>query len=148
MADIMVRIIDGDDSAKFRYPGIEMMINFFKDFMHSIRDLTTNNMRERFNLAVENDPKIRYFSFGFFVPAPFHDYSYMGFLFPGYLLHHEAGEGANDGLVSVQSSRWGEYLGTLEGDHMVQTIPLPFANQRSIYSSVFERVISNLNQLD
>ena len=24
-------------------------------------------------------------------------------------------EGDNDGLVSVQSSRWGEYMGTLEG---------------------------------
>jgi triacylglycerol lipase len=30
-------------------------------------------------------------------------------------------EGPNDGLVSVTSSRWGEYLGTLQADHFAQT---------------------------
>src|SRR5262249_51243807 len=30
-------------------------------------------------------------------------------------------EGPNDGLVSVYSARWGEYLGTLSVDHFAQT---------------------------
>jgi triacylglycerol lipase len=30
-------------------------------------------------------------------------------------------EGPNDGLVSVQSARWGEFLGTVPADHFAQT---------------------------
>jgi triacylglycerol lipase len=38
-----------------------------------------------------------------------------------------AAEGPNDGLVSVESARWGEYLGTLHIDHFVQTPDLAYA---------------------
>ena len=30
-------------------------------------------------------------------------------------------EGPNDGLVSLASARWGEYLGTIHADHFAQT---------------------------
>ena len=30
-------------------------------------------------------------------------------------------EGANDGMVSMASARWGEYLGTIYADHFAQT---------------------------
>ena len=35
-------------------------------------------------------------------------------------LYMRATEGANDGLVSVQSARWGEDLGVMDADHMQQ----------------------------
>jgi triacylglycerol lipase len=30
-------------------------------------------------------------------------------------------EGPNDGMVSVTSARWGDYLGTIAADHLAQT---------------------------
>ena len=42
----------------------------------------------------------------------------------------EAAEGLNDGLVSVQSARWGEYLGTWAADHL-HTINKRFVFERS-----------------
>lgn len=72
--------------------------------------LTREHMRE-FNPKTEDDPDVRYFSYGAALTkkppllSPFRG-SYNVVL---------AEEGPNDGLVSVESSKWGTYKGTLEG---------------------------------
>ncbi|KAJ9645580.1 uncharacterized protein PV06_07740 [Exophiala oligosperma] len=71
--------------------------------------LTTTYVNGHFNPVVPNDPDVRYFSFG--ATASPH-------LLSVFRLSHdlmEVIEGPNDGLVSVRSSRWGEYKGTLDG---------------------------------
>lgn len=71
--------------------------------------LTRNYMAETFNPVTPNDPDVRYFSYG--AAAQPHIMSV-------FRLSHdlmELVEGPNDGLVSVDSSRWGEYKGTLMG---------------------------------
>jgi triacylglycerol lipase len=69
-----------------------------------------------FNEKTPNIPGIGYFSYGASVP--------MARVSP--MLRRPwnvlmRAEGPNDGLVSLQSARWGEYLGTLEVDHFAQT---------------------------
>lgn len=69
-----------------------------------------------FNARTPDAPGVRYFSYGAAVPP--------ARVSP--LLRRSATllaprEGPNDGLVSVASARWGEYLGTLAVDHFGQT---------------------------
>ncbi|ETN37629.1 uncharacterized protein HMPREF1541_07252 [Cyphellophora europaea CBS 101466] len=71
--------------------------------------LTRRYMGDVFNPVTPNDPQVRYFSYG--AAAQPHILSV-------FRLSHdlmEVIEGPNDGLVSVASSRWGEYKGTLLG---------------------------------
>ncbi|PHH74457.1 hypothetical protein CDD83_4564 [Cordyceps sp. RAO-2017] len=72
--------------------------------------LTTRHLAADFNPRTADDPAVRYFSFGAAVDAPSR-------LSPFRLPHRVVAEaeGANDGLVSVASSRWGTYHGTLVG---------------------------------
>ena len=73
--------------------------------------LTTKYMTEEFNPRTPDDPTVRYFSYGAMVKdkppllSPFrHSHGVI-----------EKVEGPNDGLVSVESSKWGTYKGTLLG---------------------------------
>ena len=71
--------------------------------------LTCRYIQEKFNPVTPNDPEVRYFSYG--ASATPH-------LFSVFRLSHdlmEVTEGPNDGLVSVRSSKWGVYKGTLMG---------------------------------
>ncbi|KAL1842224.1 hypothetical protein VTJ49DRAFT_5836 [Mycothermus thermophilus] len=73
--------------------------------------LTTRYMKEEFNPQTPDDPEVRYLSYGAMVKhkppllSPFrHSHRII-----------EEREGPNDGLVSVESSKWGTYKGTLLG---------------------------------
>lgn len=72
--------------------------------------LTTRYMAEEFNPMTPDDPGVRYFSYGAALTrkppllSPFRGSH-------GVLLREE---GPNDGLVSVESAKWGTYKGTLE----------------------------------
>ncbi|PFH57814.1 hypothetical protein XA68_14543 [Ophiocordyceps unilateralis] len=76
----------------------------------AFEQLTTLYMTDDFNPRTEDDPSVRYFSYGAVAPSPS--------LFSPFRLPHriiEQAEGPNDGLVSVESSRWGTYEGTIDG---------------------------------
>lgn len=72
--------------------------------------LTRRYMAEEFNPSTPDRPDVRYFSYGAAVERP-------ALLSP--FRHPHAvmtqAEGSNDGLVSVESSHWGTYKGTLLG---------------------------------
>lgn len=72
--------------------------------------LTTRYMTQEFNPQTPDDPSVRYFSYGAVIDEP-------PLLSPFRLSHKviDEAEGPNDGLVSVDSSRWGRYEGTLVG---------------------------------
>lgn len=73
--------------------------------------LTRRYMQDEFNPATRDRPDVRYFSYGAaFVDTP---PLLSPFRYPHGILAEA--EGANDGLVSVESSRWGTYKGTLLG---------------------------------
>jgi triacylglycerol lipase len=69
--------------------------------------LTRKYMREEFNPKTPDLPGVRYFSYGAILrPA-----LWSAFRRPHKIVQRE--EGPNDGLVSVESSKWGTYKGTL-----------------------------------
>lgn len=78
----------------------------------SFRQLTTDYLRQ-FNHDVTDDPKVQYFSYG----AQFTPSWYNVFYGSWAVINRAAG--ANDGMVSVESAKWGTYLGTLVNvDHL------------------------------
>ena len=78
------------------------------DFLGGVKDLTASACRS-FNEVVKDSPKVYYQS----VMSKMASVSSAGFpLNLGYLLSKKY-EGENDGLVSVSSAQWGEYLGLI-----------------------------------
>lgn len=73
--------------------------------------LTTAYLADTFNPSTPNDPSVRYFSYGAEISGK---PPLLGLFRRPWGLVHRA-EGPNDGLVSVASSKWGEYKGTLVG---------------------------------
>jgi triacylglycerol lipase len=71
---------------------------------------------QAFNAATPDAPSVRYFSFGAAVPQA----RVTPLLRRGWALLTPV-EGPNDGMVSLASARWGEYLGTLHADHFALT---------------------------
>lgn len=79
------------------------------------RDCTPEACR-RFNAVTPDMPGVRYFSYGGDVPQS----RVSPALRRAWSLLTST-EGPNDGMVSIQSAHWGEYLGTLHADHFAQT---------------------------
>jgi triacylglycerol lipase len=78
-------------------------------------NLTTTYLNEVFNPRTPDDPYVRYFSVAGRTGAL---NIWHPLWLPKLVLDDADGGEGNDGLVSVHSARWGEFLGTLEGaDH-------------------------------
>jgi triacylglycerol lipase len=94
-----------------------------------------------FNAHTPDAPDVRYFSFGAAVSLP--RVSPLLRRAWGLLT---AAEGPNDGLVSADSARWGEYLGTLAVDHFGQAPDGRFARPGEDFDSLgfFSRLIEDL----
>lgn len=94
-----------------------------------------------FNARTPDAPEVRYFSYGAAVSlertTPFLRRAW-GIITPR--------EGPNDGLVSVQSAKWGEYLGTLAVDHFAQTPDGLFTRPGEDFDSLgfFTRLVEDL----
>jgi triacylglycerol lipase len=95
----------------------------------------------RFNTLTPDMPNVRYFSYGAAVPPrivvpPLRRAAAL----------MTAAEGPNDGMVSVASSRWGEYLGTLHADHFVQTpdLAFPCPSQQFDHLGFYVRLLEDL----
>ncbi|KAI9226925.1 MAG: Alpha/Beta hydrolase protein [Piptocephalis tieghemiana] len=75
-------------------------------------NLTTTYLHDHFNPSTPNDPSVRYYSYGACAKSmsPLHPLRV-----PWEVV--SASEGPNDGLVSLQSARWGTYVATLDADH-------------------------------
>lgn len=76
----------------------------------AFEQLTRSYMSRSFNPRTPDQPSTRYFSFGAVVDEP----PVLSPFRVSQRVIAEA-EGPNDGLVSVESARWGEYKGTLMG---------------------------------
>lgn len=85
--------------------------SLIKNQFPSIYQLTGKYTSE-FNDLIRNDPHVKYFSYGAeMTPNPF-----SMFLITWKIIYDK--EGPNDGMVSIKSSKWGEFVGYLEDvDH-------------------------------
>lgn len=105
-ADFVMNLIENDESLKAVCPA-------------AIPQLTTGFLKE-FNRDVRNDPNVRYFSYG----ALMDPHGLKLFRATYEIIKAEIEKKGlknieNDGMVSVDLARWGEYLGTLQNvDHM------------------------------
>jgi triacylglycerol lipase len=78
-------------------------------------NLTTRYLTKIFNPRTPDDPRVRYFSLAGRT-GPLNIWHPLWL--PKVILDGADGREGNDGLVSVESARWGKFLGTLEGaDH-------------------------------
>lgn len=90
-------------------PKIYKALESFGLEAHAFSQLTQEYMTKDFNPRVPDRPGIKYYSYGaMFEPSWFSVFRKS---------HHviERFEGPNDGMVSVRSSKWGVYKGTLNG---------------------------------
>ncbi|CCD23731.1 triglyceride lipase NDAI_0C00700 [Naumovozyma dairenensis CBS 421] len=76
--------------------------------------LTTDYMKY-FNFITPDDPKVAYFSYGCYFQPKWYNVFAMS-----WKIVYDASNGArNDGMVTVDSSKWGQYQGTLANiDHL------------------------------
>ncbi|KAF9317087.1 hypothetical protein BG003_001199 [Podila horticola] len=76
-------------------------------------NLTTYYLKNEFNPHTPNDPSVAYFSYA----AAFEPGFFSRFRFPWKIIMDR--EGPNDGLVSVESAKWGTFIRTIpNADHM------------------------------
>ena len=81
----------------------------------AFENLTTYSMEE-FNKRVTDQPGTKYFSWG----ASFEPSLFNEFRIPHGIIYEK--EGPNDGLVSVESAKWGQYMGTLQDVSHLQIV--------------------------
>lgn len=112
------------------------------DMREALRELTPDYVESTFNPEVPNHPDVTYYSFGCQAgegtPIPV---SPIFRYFNSYLFDHE---GVNDGIVSVESARWGTYLGTVDADHAQQVgitsrLGAPF-DADAFYAAIAQRL--------
>jgi triacylglycerol lipase len=89
-------------------PKLYKALEFFGFETGAFEQLTQKYMTESFNPRTPDSPDVRYFSYG----AQLNPHLTSVFRTSGRIV--KAAEGPNDGLVSVQSSQWGKYQGTLD----------------------------------
>ena len=88
------------------------------DVLQALSELTPAFLRETFNPAVPDHPSVTYWSYagaaGKGTNIPINPFLRL----LDHLLY--AREGVNDGFVSVDSARWGDFLGIIDADHAQQ----------------------------
>jgi len=89
-------------------PRLYKALEFFGFETGAFEQLTQKYMTESFNPRTPDSPDVRYFSYG----AQLNPHFTSVFRKSGGIV--KAAEGPNDGLVSVESSQWGKYQGTLD----------------------------------
>jgi len=107
--------IDSDNKI-LKLDNLEKVLPFFA--MDAARNLTRKYMTEVFNKEVKNVEGVKYYSYGGTTRGRHPEKSWRSNLalwVPSYIVNEAEGE--NDGLVSIESAKWGEYLGTLDMDH-------------------------------
>ncbi len=79
---------------------------------------TTSYVKGTFNPANPDDPRVAYFSYAGLADPTGSTGCVVDPLFLASWFVLDATEGASDGLVSVESAKWGTFMGTLPADHL------------------------------
>ena len=108
------------------------------DFLTAVAELTPEYVCEEFNPNVPDHPDVRYYSFagqagkGTGVPIN------PGLQILNRILYPR--EGPNDGFVSVESAKWGQYLGSIGADHAAQ-VGIKFLGNKEFNSNQFYTMV-------
>ncbi len=120
---------------------LQQLFQILRFELSGTRDLTLDAMA-RFNEQIPDHPEIAYYSIS--AERPWH--RVPAFFFHSHKVITEA-EGPNDGMVSVQSAKWANHLGTWPADHLhmvnrrlVMEIIQPTGNVKVWYLKILERL--------
>lgn len=95
--------------------GVQVLDDATTDFAAAVAQLTRSYVCETFNPRTPDHPDVRYWSYAGRAGKGT-DVSINPFLrLQNYRIYEQ--EGVNDGYVSVESARWGTYLGAVDADH-------------------------------
>lgn len=121
LADIVLETperVQGWLSDAANWAGSSILEEGSADFHQAVKDLTPNHVQNEFNRAVVDHANVQYWSYAGRAGKGT-DNSINPLLRPQNTLLYKR-EGINDGFVSVQSAKWGQYLGIVEADHAQQ----------------------------
>lgn len=100
------------------YIGMRALKDSTSDILQALSELTPEYVTDTFNRAVPDHPSVRYWSYagcaGKETDVPLDPFFY---LLNNYVYRRE---GVNDGYISVESAKWGTFLGTIDADHARQ----------------------------
>lgn len=100
------------------YIGARALDDSPSDVLGAVSELTPEHMQSTFNPDVPDHPSVRYWSYagqaGRGTDVPLDPFFYV----LNSIVHKH--EGVNDGYVSVESAKWGTFLGTIDADHARQ----------------------------
>ena len=114
--------------------GTKIMQEVEADFLKTVAILTPEHVCNEFNPKVPNHPDVTYWSYSASAGKGTNA-GISPFLRPlNYILFNR--EGINDGFVSEESAKWGEYCGSIEADH-AQQIGLQLATRNPFNSFGF-----------
>lgn len=99
----------------------------------AIYELTTSSMKE-FNRVTPNSKDVAYFSYGASCQPKWFNLFYASW----HLMFSLSGGEPNDGLVTVRSSKWGNYMGTLQNTDHLDVINWKNRLQKEVASKVFK----------
>lgn len=90
------------------------------DDIAAFSQLTREYMENTFNKEILNDPNVAYYSYAAkFVPG-----TWFNIFYPTWKIIY-AREGDNDGLVSVESAKWGEFMSIIDNVNHLDLINWP-----------------------
>jgi triacylglycerol lipase len=99
------------------YAAAEFLFRLMGYSLAAGRQISVRGTATDFNPSTPDDPRVSYFSYGGIAdPLGLTGNHVAPYLVATWAIIHRY-EGDNDGFVSVSSSHWGEYLGTLQADH-------------------------------
>lgn len=125
-ADFVMDLVGGDNTLQLLVPP-------------AIPQLTTTAMKI-FNENVPNDPKVAYFSYGaLMTPKMLRVFKPTYEIIKYEILKRGDSNFENDGMVSVELSKWGTYLGTLLGVDHLDLINWTNRMRTTIYQVVFNK---------
>ena len=120
----------------FNWMGASSLSDATSDFLTAVAELTQSFVCEKFNPQAPDHPSVRYYSYAGragkgtdFMINPFLQ------ILNRMLYSREA---HNDGFVSVESAKWGEFLGTIDADHS-QQVGIGFPGSSHFDSNAFYR---------
>lgn len=110
------------------------------DILSAARELTDTAM-EHFNICVPNDPAVYYQSYASHASK---ENAFLAYL--PYQISRYCEQDATDGLVSVSSSRWGNYQGQIKGHpNHIQMIALTLSKKkRQVVGNFYLEIITQL----
>ncbi|KAI8647829.1 Alpha/Beta hydrolase protein [Parasitella parasitica] len=115
----------------------KLLVDWFDEPAYA--HLTTDFCNDYFNPNTPDDPTVKYYSYGAAAKFPAWS-SLLGI--PGQMVQEK--EGDNDGIVSVESAKWGTYVKTIQADHWDLSgkshIPYRFRASKSESGQEFDRL--------